>query len=131
MGRKSLDSTEVLGGDKSSSSENRATLVMIKGSNPGQEFTLGERTTIGREADITIADTAASREHAEVVQASGEWKVNDLGSTNGTELNGSPLTSQQPIQHGDKITIGRTVLQFIQDAIDPDTGEVYHLEIDE
>ena len=129
MGRKSLDSTEVLGGDKKTSKA-RATLVMIKGSNPGQEFPLDDRTTIGREADITIADNAASREHCEVVLSGSAWSVADLGSTNGTELNGSALTSTQPIQHGDKITIGRTVLQFIQAEIDPDTGEVYHLEVD-
>lgn len=131
MGQKSLDSTEVLGGNKSTSQKHRATLVMIKGSNPGQEFPLSEHTTIGREADISIADSAASREHAEVVLSGSDWSVADLDSTNGTELNGEALSGSRPISHGDKITIGRTVLQFIQDAMDPDTGEVYHLEIDE
>ena len=73
-----LEDTEVLG-EKDKATE-RVRLVMIKGANEGAEFPVKERTTIGREADVTIADTAASKQHAELVKDDG-WKIKDLRFT--------------------------------------------------
>jgi hypothetical protein len=66
----------------------------------------------GRENDITVADANASRVHARLSQdATGTWKLVDLDSTNGTLLNGRPVTSAM-LKSGDTITIGTSVLRF-------------------
>ncbi len=72
------------------------------------------RITIGRESrnDITISDINVSRTHAELTLTSqGVWTVTDLGSTNGTYVNGRAIASQ-PLNEGDHISIGTTDLVF-------------------
>ena len=69
--------------------------------------------TIGREAaDITIEDPEISRRHAEVRMAGGDLEVEDLGSTNGTYLNRRKVTSASAVQKGDRIKIGKTVMEL-------------------
>lgn len=68
----------------------------------------------GKDNDIVVADANASRLHARLSQdATGQWKLTDLDSTNGTLLNGRPVTSAL-LKSGDEITIGTTVLQFTE-----------------
>ncbi len=64
-----------------------------------------------RECDLRVADGNASRRHAEVVQDGAAYLVVDLGSTNGTELNGRRITREK-LTDGDRITIGATDLVF-------------------
>ena len=64
-----------------------------------------------RECDIRVADGNASRRHAEVTQDGEAWVVADLGSTNGTELNGRRIT-RETLTDGDRITIGATDIVF-------------------
>jgi hypothetical protein len=64
-----------------------------------------------RECDLRIADGNASRRHAEVMQDGATYLVVDLGSTNGTELNGRRITREK-LTDGDRITIGATDLVF-------------------
>ena len=64
-----------------------------------------------RECDLRVVDGNASRRHAEVVQEGAGYVVVDLGSTNGTELNGRRITREQ-LSDGDRITIGATDLVF-------------------
>ena len=64
-----------------------------------------------RECDLRVADGNASRRHAEVVQDGAAYVVVDLGSTNGTELNGRRIT-REVLSDGDCITIGATDLVF-------------------
>ena len=64
-----------------------------------------------RECDLRVADGNASRRHAEVVQEGTTYLVVDLGSTNGTELNGRRITREK-LTDGDRITIGATDLVF-------------------
>jgi hypothetical protein len=72
-----------------------------------------ERNVIGRMSgsEIEIQDPGASRRHAEIRRDGDDYLVVDLGSTNGTLLNDSPV-SEATLEEGDKITIGRTVLEF-------------------
>jgi len=71
------------------------------------------RTVIGRgsDADITVDDTGTSRRHVEVLWDGKRAQVNDLGSTNGSQLNGQPL-SKAPLPPDSVITIGRTRIVF-------------------
>ena len=74
----------------------------------------GAHITIGRETgnDIMVQDINASRRHAELnLTAQGIWTITDLGSTNGTIVNGQRVATQ-PLQAGDIITIGKTDLEF-------------------
>jgi hypothetical protein len=71
------------------------------------------RTVIGRsrECEIRVDDANVSRQHCEVVEDGGGWSVVDLGSTNGTELNGRRV-DRAGLSDGDRITVGGTDLVF-------------------
>ncbi|MET0956209.1 MAG: DUF3662 and FHA domain-containing protein [Cryobacterium sp.] len=71
------------------------------------------RTVIGRgsDADITIDDTGTSRRHVEIIWDGARAQVRDLGSTNGSQLNGSPV-KQAILEPDSVITIGRTRIVF-------------------
>ena len=71
------------------------------------------RTVIGRsrECEIRVDDANVSRQHCEVVEEAGGWSVVDLGSTNGTELNGRRI-DRAGLSDGDRITVGGTDLVF-------------------
>ena len=74
------------------------------------------RLLIGRESknDIAVHDVNASRTHAELrFEPQGVWVITDLGSTNGTLVNGREIASQ-PLSEGDRITIGMTNFMFTQ-----------------
>jgi predicted component of type VI protein secretion system len=70
--------------------------------------------TIGRsrQSDIVIDDPNVSRQHVEVRPRGGAWVLTDLGSTNGSRLNGRQITSPEVIQPGDEIEIGTSVITF-------------------
>jgi hypothetical protein len=74
-----------------------------------------ETVTLGRmqECDIVLPDKGASRRHAQLRRKNGAWSVTDLGSTNGTRLNGQTVQTRE-LHDGDRITIGTTVLEFHQ-----------------
>lgn len=71
------------------------------------------RTVIGRgsDADITVDDTGTSRKHVEIVWDGARAQVRDLGSTNGSQLNGVPV-KQAILEPDSVITIGRTRIAF-------------------
>jgi len=81
----------------------------------GERVDLGEHvTTIGRlpECSITIEDGNVSREHARVNPGSGGYVIADLGSTNGTLVNGVRINGQQFLADSDIISFGSTHLRF-------------------
>ena len=74
----------------------------------------GTRITLGRESgnDIVVQDINASRKHAELqLNSQGIWVITDLGSMNGTVVNGVSVASQ-PLYPGDIIAIGKTEFEF-------------------
>jgi predicted component of type VI protein secretion system len=79
----------------------------------GQRYALGEEVTVGRAAGctVTIDDNYASQLHARLFRRDGSIHVEDLGSTNGTYLNGRKLTGSQPVKRGDRVKIGATVFE--------------------
>jgi pSer/pThr/pTyr-binding forkhead associated (FHA) protein len=69
--------------------------------------------TAGRHGMLPVSDEHASSHHARFQYAHGFWYVEDLGSTNGTYLNGRRVLAAQRLRKGDKIRIGRTTLAVI------------------
>jgi pSer/pThr/pTyr-binding forkhead associated (FHA) protein len=90
-------------------------------------ISLSEQTiwTFGRskETTVQIKDQTASRVHAQLeIHRKDQYYFVDLGSTNGTLINDEPLTQPRYLKHGDRISIGNTLLVFKQ-AFDPDSEE--------
>ena len=94
-----------------------AVLVICEGSFEGTRYELrGEETLIGRNptTDITLLDESISREHAivSIDEATGEYILEDLQTTNGSKVNGKRVRSS-PLSHGDEIEIGHTKFKFL------------------
>lgn len=90
-------------------------LVVTAGPLAGTTITLAEQQiTIGRAADATLVlnDDYASTRHARLYPQSGEWIVEDLGSTNGTYLDRRKVTQPTPVAPGVPVQIGKTVLEL-------------------
>lgn len=81
----------------------------------GQRYSLNIGSVLlGRssEADILIDDTGVSRRHLEIHTGHGETRVVDLGSTNGSYVNGQRVQGEAPLTDGSVITMGRTRMTF-------------------
>jgi two-component system, cell cycle response regulator len=102
---------------------NRPCLIVLAGENVGEMIRLASSSLIlGRssEAHVRIQDDDISRRHARLFELDGKMRIEDLGSANGTRVNGEPVTSRTLVD-GDKIELGSaTVLKF-----------TYHDELDE
>lgn len=97
-----------------------ATLVVIGGEAQGTEHTLdAPRLTVGRgpEADLVLRDEEMSQKHLSLEWRGDGFLVRDLGSTNGTRVNGEPVTARELV-HGDRIEFGRHVLQLVLEKRD-------------
>jgi predicted component of type VI protein secretion system len=93
-------------------------LVLLLADGKRAEFLLDrERITIGRRADndICLPQAAVSNEHAAIVNVLSDSYVEDLGSTNGTLVNRTPVTTRQLLRDGDEIDIGRQRLVYLSD----------------
>jgi hypothetical protein len=80
----------------------------------GTAFAIGATVGIGREPDNTIVisgDSYISGHHARITVAEGNVVIDDLGSRNGTYLNGTRLTQRHTVHQGDRIQVGYTVLE--------------------
>jgi len=98
-------------------------IVMSKGPTPGKSFDLtGANVTIGRDinADIVINIPEVSRRHSQFRLDAGNYILEDLGSTNGTFVNGQRLTSPHRMRAGDTITLGEAVTLAFRSVGAPD-----------
>ena len=89
-------------------------LVVVRGPNAGARLALvKDVTTAGRhpEADLFLDDVTVSRRHAEFARGEGAFHVRDVGSLNGTYLNGERV-DDAPLGNGDEVQIGRYKLAF-------------------
>jgi len=77
-------------------------------------FPLDDEVTFGRAEScrVQLDDTYVSTLHARMFSKDGTWFVEDLGSTNGTYLNQRRLTAPAELRAGDKLKIGKTVLEL-------------------
>jgi hypothetical protein len=80
----------------------------------GRAYDLADELTVGRAAgcQITLDDTYASQLHARIFRKDGELFVEDLGSTNGTYLNRKKVTAPVAIRKGDRLQVGKTVMEL-------------------
>jgi len=87
-------------------------LVVRRGPQPNQIYEITKDvTTLGRDItnDIVINDREASRHHLRLVRSGDSITVEDLGSTNGTFVNGKRVSGVTPLQNGDMVGLGETV----------------------
>jgi len=110
-----------------------ACLVVVQGAEIGRDYRLrNSRMTIGRStaADVRLVDDQASRLHARIErdwnpELGVRYRITDTGSTNGTFVNSRPA-KKTPLDDGDKIQIGNSVLKFVVlDRVDA----LFHAEI--
>jgi hypothetical protein len=76
---------------------------------PDRRFTIGRAPS----CDFAVADLSVSRWHARLHHEDGNWLLSDLGSTNGTRLNGWRVTSAVPVQPGDNVSFGSAAYVII------------------
>ena len=98
-------------------------LIMRSGPTPGAVFALeGDQMTIGRDStnEITINDAEISRRHARLTFQGGKYVLEDLGSTNGTFVNGQRLAGPRVLKAGEVVSFGeQIVLVFEASTFDP------------
>jgi hypothetical protein len=99
-------------------------LIMRTGPNPGLVFDLTKDVTVlGRDVsnDIVLGDAEVSRTHARLTRTPGGYVLEDLGSTNGSFVNGERLAAPRVVNPGDLVGFGETItLTF--DAISPEAA---------
>lgn len=89
--------------------------VVVEGDNhKGKSFDLGQEVVIGRgeKCHVVLDDSYVSQVHARLYPRGGSVVVEDMGSTNGTYLNRKRVSSPTELKRGDKVKIGRTVMEL-------------------
>jgi signal transduction histidine kinase len=91
------------------------TLLVLQGPDKGRRFELPDAPAlVGRESrSLPLSDNTVSRRHCDLTPSpDGEWVVRDLGSANGTYLNGGRVLATAPLKVGDQLRVGRTIMVF-------------------
>lgn len=98
--------------------------TMRSGPNPGTVYPLeGDQLSIGRDSsnEVAINDAEISRRHARLTFQGGKYVLEDLGSTNGTFVNGQRLTGPRVLKPGEVISLGEQIV-FVYEAVETDPG---------
>ncbi|MBI2757403.1 MAG: FHA domain-containing protein [Chloroflexi bacterium] len=98
--------------------------VMRSGPTPGATFSLeGDQLVIGRDSSsgVAINDAEVSRKHARLTFQGGKYVLEDLGSTNGTFVNGQRLASPVVLKSGDVVSFGEQIV-LMYEALSGDPG---------
>jgi predicted component of type VI protein secretion system len=93
-------------------------LVCLSGMLEGKEFPVRDRMRIGRleSCEVFVPDDDVSREHATIRRQGEGWVIQDLGSRNGTAVNGKRVKAAATLRPGDEVEIGDLVLVFEEEA---------------
>jgi hypothetical protein len=97
-------------------------LKIAEGKDAGKEFEFDQDSVlIGRtpECDVVLYDAGVSRKHCRIFSEGNRFIIEDMGSSNGTKLNGEPITKKQELADGDQLTLGPVVFVFGALADDP------------
>jgi hypothetical protein len=99
-------------------------ILCMTGKSTGQELTLlADRPLLfgrSRQADVKLEDDLASRQHTRINFVDGKFHVEDLGSKNGTLLNGQRIAGPTPLKAGDYIRIGESTFHVVQPCVAED-----------
>ena len=87
-----------------------------------EHYYINEETTLGRgdSNDIVINDKFISKNHMRIIKDDGIYFIEDLGSANGTLLNGEPITEAIELKDKDLIDVGRIEFLFVNEEVDDD-----------
>jgi pSer/pThr/pTyr-binding forkhead associated (FHA) protein len=99
-------------------------LTMRAGPKPGTVFTLeGEQLSIGRDSsnEIAVNDAEVSRRHTRLTFQGGKYVVEDMGTTNGTYVNGQRLTGPRVLKSGEVISLGEKI-ELVYESVETDPG---------
>ena len=109
-----------------------AQVYVLQGPDKGKTFQLPEGYgLIGRDSPtIAVTDTSVSRQHAELLEEDIRWILKDLGSANGTYLNGVKIDQPADIRIGDQIRCGSTILVFGGSAEPAFRAEPAHVQLE-
>jgi pSer/pThr/pTyr-binding forkhead associated (FHA) protein len=100
-----------------------ATMLVMNGRHEGEWYTIGDKPMVfGRDESILaeIIDPRVSRRHLQVGRdaATGRYLATDLGSRNGTKVNGERIDRPTPLKEGDVVQIGHTLMVFTEREFD-------------
>ena len=98
-------------------------LRLASGNGPAEWFPLqGERVVVGRsrDCDLILPDVLLSRRHVELVRSAEGWLVRDLGSLNGTRLNGARVENEALLRNGDVVEIADWSLAYRESELPSD-----------
>jgi pSer/pThr/pTyr-binding forkhead associated (FHA) protein len=89
-------------------------LFVLDGPDAGRSFSLTAQSVIGRDptATVHLTDEEVSRRHAIISLGEGQATIEDLGSVNGTHLDGGPVEGEAPVRAGDRIRVGQSTLEL-------------------
>ncbi|MCE9583345.1 MAG: protein kinase [Planctomycetes bacterium] len=108
-------------------------LLVEKGPNKGQALVLsgGGPHYIGREpaCAFVLNDTNVSRKHCELKFESNSWSIKDLGSRNGTYVNGHKLSGEFPLSMGDRLQVGEILISFLDEREGKDQGGLIGMRV--
>jgi signal transduction histidine kinase len=88
--------------------------MVLQGPDKGRRFELPDKPAlVGRESrQLPLSDNTVSRRHAELLPGDEGWTLRDLGSSNGTYINGLRVTNRYTLKLGDQIRVGRTLMVY-------------------
>lgn len=102
-------------------------LIMLRGPQPEKIFRLSqEEIHLGRESrnELAINDPEVSRQHSRLVRQGGGYVIEDMGSTNGTFVNGNRINSPYALSDGDEIGLGETITLLYESVVSASTETI-------
>src|SRR5436190_23929286 len=96
-------------------------IVILKSGESSTHDLSRDETVIGRhpECTIQIDSNMVSRKHAKIVRDGNQFLVEDMGSGNGTTVNGVRIAARTPLKHDDRVKLGPILIRFIDQAAVP------------
>lgn len=100
-------------------------LTVLAGELAGRRYDFEAEVTIGRSraSDVLVEDETISRRHAKLAASADGWTVEDLGSANGTRINGTRIARPSLVRDGDRLTLGQLELVFRLDGVSRNARE--------
>jgi two-component system, cell cycle response regulator len=124
-----LESTRTIAATGRPEASGDASLIFIYGGPElGKRYELRGDSTIGRDAsnEICIDLSFISRQHARFFRRDDRWFVKDLGSRNGTQVNGILVEAEQALDNGDQVKVGGAIFKYLEGG---NVEALFHEEI--